>query len=131
MPADETIGRFVYDSDKIKAHRVYTGAFLPMHGEGGRLETSVCQLSLCTEDHAWYLGRTVVTSKSLKGIADLCVSIVLSNGLQCIASPKTGYSEHAVIIGWPADKQGQKSLAFKLAQDSRPRLTPVKPSAPV
>ena len=116
---EEIVGRFVYDSEKVKASGINHGAFLPMYEhEQGRLETSVCRMAGCPEDRAWHLARTQRTDKDPKARADVEVTALaqVDPALICIAAPVDGYPEHAVLIGWPADKHAQKAWTMRLSK---------------
>lgn len=121
VSSEESATRFIYDADKIFQNGdVKPGAFLPSPDKAsGRLETSVCRLKDCSEERIWYLARTQRTDKTVKGRADLSVQAVVEVGLECIAAPVVDFPEHAVLLGWPADKPACKAIALVLSKASK------------
>lgn len=118
VSSDESATRFIYDSDKIFQNgSAKPAAFLPTQDKtSGRLETSVCRLKGCSEERIWHLAKTQRQDKTVKGRADHTVKSVIDAGLECIASPVTDFPEHAVLLGWPADKPACKAIAVMLSQ---------------
>lgn len=120
---EDTLVRFVYDSDKFRPDRVLPGAFLPSYeDQWQRLETSVCRDSMCDIARVWHLARTQRSDKNVKGAANFKAASATATGLSCLAAPVDGYGEHAVVIKWPENKSEQRLIAGKLSQASRPRV---------
>lgn len=90
-----------------------------------RHETSVCHLDGCPDHRAWHLARTRRPNKTLKARADFPIELAVDLSLSCVSAPEDDFSEHAVIIQWPSDKEGQKLIAIDLAAKNGPcRLPP-------
>ncbi|MYM87714.1 hypothetical protein GTP91_11030 [Rugamonas sp. FT82W] len=123
---DEPATRFIYDSDKIFQNgSVKPAAFLPTPDKtSGRLETSICRIKDCTEERIWHLAKTQRQDKTVKGRADHSVQSAHDAGLECIAAPVTDFPEHAVLLGWPADKPACKVIAMMLSKASKGVLAP-------
>jgi hypothetical protein len=117
---EESLTRFVYDSDKVtRSGTIKAGAFLPMQEKlDGRWETSVCRLINCSEDRIWDLARTQRPERTIHARADHTVQSAVATALSCVASPVHGFPEHAVLIGWPIEKFAQKEIALRLAKAS-------------
>lgn len=130
----EPIARFIFSSDHVslRHQRVKPGAFLPEEFKG-RLETSVCRTHGISEDRIWHLARTVRQDKQVKATADLLVAQANDAELACEAAPDMArnFPEHAVLTGWPTEKDHQKLIASKLANMATLRFPPdVQASAP-
>lgn len=124
VPANESVTRFVYDSDKVKG-RVLPGVFLPMYeAETQRWETSVCRLDNCSDERVWHIARTQVTHKPVKARVDIPVEAVRTQQLSCVIAPVEGFQEHAVIVGWPSEKEDRKRLAMALTKSCTARFPP-------
>lgn len=110
------MSRFIYESDKISKikNAPKPGAFMPDFYKS-RHETSVCHLDRCDEDRVWHLGLTRRPNKTLYARVDLDVASVVGQSLECVTAPETDYDEHAVVVKWPPDKEGQKLIAVQLA----------------
>lgn len=127
------VSRFIYDSDKIykQTGKPKVGAFLPEYFNA-RHETSVCHLDGCPDHRVWHLAGTRRSDKILRARADFPIAIAVDQSLSCVSAPEEDFCEHAVIIDWPPDKEGQKRIALELATKSGPcRFPPdgVKTSA--
>jgi hypothetical protein len=116
----EPLSRFIFDSDKVNQEgRVKDGAFLPSRGENDRLETSVCRLEGLGENEIWAIGRSTRPDRSLKGRADFDTETVIKQRLRTEPDTVGTFPQHAVILGWPAEKVEQKLLAREIAKASR------------
>lgn len=126
LSAEEVVTRFVYDSQSaLKGAHVRPSTFLPMFEEDlQRWETSVCRTALCSYERLLGLGRTQRTDSSLKAFANVAVLIASQNGLACIEWPVDGFAEHAVLLGWPTEKEQQKLIAMALAKASNRTVVP-------
>ena len=127
--AEEVVTRFIYESQSVKGNHVRVATFLPMFDlEMQRLETSVCRLNLCNRERAWELARTLGLASrpgvTLHACADVSVGVANQNGLICEEAPVDGFPEHAVLIGWPEEKEKQKLIAMALVKASARHLPP-------
>lgn len=116
----EVVGRFTYQKgdffkDPLKAK---PKLFLPMQ-ENGVWETSVCRVSNIQTKRMWTIGDTVRKPKVALGVSTLDVEQILQAGLSAKSAPETNYSEHAVILGWPEEKEKQMDFAVALAVNSK------------
>lgn len=124
---EEPLSRFIFDSDKVnQAGRVKDGAFLPSHGANDRLETSVCRVEDLPEDTVWKIGQATRPDRSLKGRADFTCATVLEANLYTLPDAEGTFPEHAVILGWPEEKEKQKLLARAIAKASKGLIVPAQ-----
>lgn len=122
---EEPLSRYIFDSDKVnQAGRVKDGAFLPSPGGNDRLETSVCRTVGMAVEMIWEIGRSTRPDRSLKGRADFTTETVIQERLYTVSDTEGTFAEHAVILGWPADKENQKVLARAIAKASRGLIVP-------
>jgi len=79
-----------------------------------------------TEIRIWAAGKLVATQigQKLLGRADAQTKLFQDNNLQVKAAPIQGNPNHADIVGWPADKLGQKEIALELVRDCRVKFLP-------
>jgi len=75
----------------------------------------VCHLDGCADNRVWELAATRRADKTLKARADFLVAYAIDQSLSCVSAPEDGFYEHAVLIDWPTDKEGQKRIAVDLA----------------
>jgi hypothetical protein len=123
LDAGEIVARFAYDSADRKGANVRPGTFLPMfEPDYARLETSVCRTRDCPDDRQWQLA--LLRGKPARCKADVPVAVILEQGLQCVAAPVANYDEHAVLLGWPQEKEDQKVIAIALVKASSRVLAP-------
>lgn len=123
LEGDEIVARFAYDTADTKGTNIRPGTFLPMfEAEYSRLETSVCRTKACPESRQWELAK--LRGKPARCKADVPVSVIAAQGLQCVAAPVKDYDEHAVILGWPDDKDAQKAITLELRKASTRKLAP-------
>lgn len=122
---EEPLSRFIFDSDKVnQAGRVKDGAFLPSHGAQNRLETSICRTQGLEADAIWEIGRGTRPDRALKGRADFSAETVIEQRLYTIPDTEGTFDQHAVILGWPAEKVEQKVLAREIAKASKGLIVP-------
>lgn len=118
----EPLARYLTSSNhfsRIK-NRVKPGAFLPP----SNLRFSVFRIRNFSESKIWQVGIRYVTKsrKTLHGRAELGVQAVESVDLDVV---RTCYPpRHAEILGWPIEKDHQKSIALDLAELSTLKLHP-------
>jgi hypothetical protein len=120
LAGDQLVSRFIYEESKIsrKSGKPQLGAFLPMFEAAfNRYETSMCHINACANDaRIWQCGIEA-RDRPLVARVDLQVSIVQMAQLRCLASPNPpSFNEHAVVVDWPEDKEGQKKLALEIAK---------------
>ena len=112
---DETLARFVLKKDWIRKidNTVKPDAFIPPRD----LQLSVTrQVGISTEKLV-EIGKSVASQTGLQffGRADIETRQVLKNALRAVAWPLADNANHAHLIGWPADKALQKTIALDLA----------------
>ena len=83
-----------------------------------------------TDDGVWAAGRIVEQQRQrpLIGRADTQASEYRAQKLVLQANPVADNPHHAIIVGWPADKPAQKSLAQQIAAQTR--YTPAPAAEP-
>jgi hypothetical protein len=89
------------------------------------METSVFRIRGLTADQIWDLGRRLVAAprdKTLRARADLIARAILDVGL--VIHPDNVPERHAVIRGWPEEKERRMMLAVELAEASQLHLHP-------
>jgi hypothetical protein len=115
VPGDERLARFIMRQQWVRADgSVKQDAFIPPRD----LNLSVTRHAKLSMDQLWSRGRSVADQirRRLIGRADIAASDVRTTGrLDVVAVPLVENPEHAHILGWPAEKPAQKTLAQKLA----------------
>ena len=116
---DELLARFVLFNSRIRADgTVKPDAFMPPPN----LDLSVTRHALAsTAELIWKRGRVVATSSEhcLVGRADVLTDAVRkASPLDTVPAPLPDDKGHAHIVGWPAEKAGQKILALQVANAS-------------
>jgi len=116
MPIDlnESVARYILSKSHFSREeaRVKHAAFMPP----GNLRASVYRVSGLDADTIWMIGTEHVAQprgRRLYGRGQLTVQAVVDTGLA--VEPEEPPERHAVIIGWPADKDRQMELAQELA----------------
>ena len=71
----------------------------------------------------WHLARTRRPTKALHGLVHIRVD-QLPAALRCNESPDGEFHEHAVIVGWPEDKEEQLVLQVALSKASPDLVAP-------
>lgn len=89
-----------------------------------RWETSVCRKVLCSPERLLELARTRRADAPAKALADVAVSVANENGLTCVEAPVDGFPEHAVLLGWPNEREQQMLLAIALTKASTRTVVP-------
>lgn len=125
---DERIARFIYqksDWSKQRIPKPKPKVFLPMKEEG-QWETSVCRVSAASEQRIWKVANRVRSPLPALARADLTANSVKDAGLHTDPAPDLGadYPEHAVIVGWPDEKDKQMALTVQLASSANLILAP-------
>jgi len=114
----EELSRFVFSSKHIKKTErvVKAAAFLPNSDR----KTSVFRKSRMLPEE--YENKKIVIAEkrdlTIKAVALINASIILNANLQ-IEPEESEHKWHADIIGWPLDKDEQKSIAQVLAHSAR------------
>lgn len=119
LPLNEGVGRFFFhksDYSKLK-HKPKPKIFSP-NLENNKLETSVCRVNNVSEGRIWQIGNKIRDPLKACARADINVSAIVEAGLRARAAPENGYPEHAVIIGWPDEKDKQMEICAGLAYNS-------------
>ena len=112
---EELLARFIVNSNEVRADgTVRPQLFLPYQ----RVELSVNRHRDATLDETWAIGRQVAEQrgKTLLARADLRASSCRITPLDVVPQPILPHNpNHADIVGYPPRKDGQLSLAAKLA----------------
>ena len=112
---EELLARFIVNSNEVRADgTVRPQLFLPYQ----RVELSVNRHRDATLDETWAIGRQVAEQrgKTLLARADLRASSCRITPLDVVPQPILPHNpNHADVIGYPLRKDGQLSLAAKLA----------------
>lgn len=110
---NEPLTRYLFLKDHFdrKKHVVLPRAFLPDR-QG---ETSICRTLRLSEIEIWNIGRSI-RRDPVVARADFLATTVFQLRLRVNAVPEKDYAEHAVIVGWPAEKHERKKLAVALSQ---------------
>jgi hypothetical protein len=117
---NEQVARFIYDktawSRQQATPKPKPKVFYPMK-EAGQWETSVCRIHSASEERIWKIANSARSPLLALGRADLSVYSIQNVGLQTCPAPdlEADYPEHAVIVGWPDEKDKQMELAVQLA----------------
>lgn len=125
---DERVARFVYDKSawsKQAIPKPKPKVFYPELYKG-QWETSVCRISVASEQRIWEIANRARSPRQALARADLTANSVKDAGLHTDPAPdfKGDYPEHAVIIGWPDEKERQMALAIHLASSANLILAP-------
>jgi len=114
---DEWMARFILFSHWIRKRdrSVRPDAFIPHPFPN----LSVIRHRDLSEAELWQIGQQIADKRpaTLYGRADLQAISVIRKSLRIVptAEPKN----HANIIGWPADKPSQKTIAQEIAAEAR------------
>ena len=84
-------------------------------------DLSVTRHKNLSQQELWRIGQNVADARpaALYGRADLHAARVRRHALEVEAKPIADNPNHASIVGWPAEKSAQKSLAQQLAATAR------------
>jgi hypothetical protein len=120
----ELLARFVTSSGWIRGDQtVKQDAFIPPPDA----ELSVTRHIGLSESQIWGIGQGVVAAiqgRTLHGRADVTAVDVRMTKLQVVPDGEETNPNHAVIVGWPSDKPGQKILAQQLAARAKFKRKP-------
>jgi len=94
--------------------------------EAGQWETSVCRISATPEKRIWEIAHRARSPRLALARADLTANSVDSTGLRINPAPDldADYPEHAVIVGWPDEKDKQMELAIQLVNSTNLVFSP-------
>ena len=124
---NELLARFIVNSNEKRPDGTVTPAlFLPYK----LVELSVNRHREATANETWVIGRRVamLRQKTLYGRADIRASFCRIKPLDVVPKPILPHNpNHADIIGFPAPKDEQLSLAQKLAASIEGKWIPVPP----
>jgi hypothetical protein len=119
VSSNEVVARFVVHARWIRSSSlsVKPEAFMPHPPT----ELSVTRERDLAEVDLWRVGESIAAKPSgtLYGRASLGVEIIRTYGLDAKPDPVSENMNHALVIGWPAEKSAQKSHAQLLAAASR------------
>jgi hypothetical protein len=125
---EEQLARYIVASGQVRADRTLRPeAFIPY----SHVELSVTRHLAATHDELWQVGLEVAAERasSLHGRADTAALTYISEGLNVEAVPLPTNSNHADVVGWPADKPSQKIKALEIAKRATFVPTPTSPVA--
>jgi len=119
---DERVARFIYqksDWSKQATPKPKPKVFLPTK-EAGQWETSVCRVHVVPEQRIWKIANRVRSPLPALARADLTANSIVVAGLCTEPAPdlEADYPEHAVIVGWPEEKEKQMALSIQLASSA-------------
>lgn len=119
---DERVARFIYqksDWSNQATPKPKPKVFLPMK-EAGQWETSVCRVHVVPEQRIWKIANRVRSPLPALARADLTTNSIAVAGLCTDPAPDhdADYPEHAVIVGWPDEKEKQMALSIQLASSA-------------
>jgi hypothetical protein len=124
---NEQVARFIYQKNdwSRQSSRPKPKVFLPMK-EAGQWETSVCRVCAVSEQRIWEIANQARSPLRVLACAELSANSVMTAGLFTEAAPdfEANYPEHAVIVGWPDEKEKQMALAIELVSTAELVLTP-------
>ena len=120
---EEPLARYVTDDDHLNKPpgKVFWRAFRPKPVER---ELSVARIAELAAEQIWRLGDELAgipSGRAVIGRADLTLLHVREarvNGVSLDVVPDEPPTRHAVIVGWPDDRDGRKALAMLLAAQS-------------
>src|SRR5258706_11569532 len=112
VDAHEPLTRFIFSSENF-AHTkgvVKPKAFLP----DGNGETSVFRVSSLGSNQIWEIGNKIRKEK-VKARGSVVTGTVRRIGLQVNSAPEE-HPRHAIIVGWPKEKDAKIMLAVELSK---------------
>lgn len=82
-------------------------------------ELSVTRHIGLREEEIWAVGHDVARQlgKELQGRGDTTVDVFYRQKLRVKQAPEPNNPNHANVINWPGDKQGQKEIALEIVKD--------------
>lgn len=125
---DEQLARFILFSNwiRIADQTVKPDAFIPHPYP----DLSVTRHKNLSEQELWQIGQGIADARpaTLYGRADIRAIVIRQQALEIAPKPVANNPNHANVIGWPADKPAQKSIAQELAAKANfvPRSRPAR-----
>jgi hypothetical protein len=112
VDAREPLTRFIFSSEHFAQTKglVKPKAFLP----DGNGETSVFRVSSLRQEEVWEIGNKIRSEKA-KARGSIVTNVVRGVGLQVNSAPEE-HPRHAIIAGWPREKDGKLMLAVELSK---------------
>lgn len=124
---DGVVARFLLEKHFVPTKAlVKPRAFLP-DLYNGEYTTSIIAADGLSDDDVWAIGREHVAApreKRLYGHASLVVRDVLATGLVIRKAPEPPPG-HREMVGWPAAKEDQISIAQELTKNATLKLIPL------
>lgn len=111
---NEPITRYLAHRNQFSSvnNRVKSNVFMPPHD----LKLSVFRIHGLAIKDIWKIGKKAIRRRTLRGRADIRTLTVTTNGLSI--DPDNKPRRHANVIGWPPEKEEQKSIALELAKEA-------------
>ena len=110
---NEPITRYLTHRNQFSSenNRVKHNVFMPPHD----LKLSVFRIHGLAIEDIWKIGKKAIrkSKRTLRGRADIRTLAVTTSGLSI--DPDNKPRRHANVIGWPPEKEEQKSIALELA----------------
>lgn len=118
LSPNEGIARFIYDKRDWSKQPVLKPKPKVFYPElfNGQWETSVCRTADVSEQRVWEIANKARSPRLAFARADLNAGSIEETGLRTVsaADHENDYLEHAIIIGWPDEKEKQMALAIQL-----------------
>jgi hypothetical protein len=104
VSSEEQLARFILH----RSHLRQDGTVRP--------DLSVTRHLQLSEAAIWIIGENIArqTQKTLRARADVQAFVFERRRLKVIAAPEPDNSNHANVVGWPAEKPAQKILAQEI-----------------
>lgn len=119
VDAGEMTARFVISKGHVNRQTgtLKATAFLP--APGPTPELSVMRLRETTEPEVWSVGQSIAAfrgeGRSLYGRGDVLAATYQSQQLSVQPDPVDGNPNHALVLGWPVEKEAQLECAKEIA----------------
>lgn len=127
---EEPLTRYIFVTGKFSVQKriAKKGAFMPEF-YNGQYETSICRTVGLREESIWSIGNSArQDGATVKARADFNATNVAAIKLDIKAAPDS-YPQHAVIVGWSAEKHEQMMAATELANASSLVMPPPQPTS--
>ena len=116
VPVNEQIARFIFSRShfSIENKRIRPNVFMPTEDN----ETSVSRIDGLPEMDIWRMGQAVgvQSNRNVHARGDIRVSEVNQNKLEVFRDEPP--ERHAVIAGWPSDRDARMDIAIEIAKRS-------------
>ena len=120
---DEWLARYVVRRNHVRPDgTIKADPFIPYKW----VELSVTRHLGLDDGEVWAAGEGVSAElgEPLIGRADAKARTYVQRGLRVVAMPLHHNPNHADVVGWPADKPGQKEIALLIAREATFRPKP-------